>query len=92
MQQNRTEGRPVVFLDETWCNFHDGKDKPGLKWTRLAMVELLRDQQGEAILNYTQCALKYYDVHSKPSGKGEHPIVLHAGGKDGWIPGQYNVQ
>ena len=20
------EGRPEVYLDETWCNFHDGKD------------------------------------------------------------------
>ena len=27
MRQNRTEGRPVVYLDETWCNAHDGKDK-----------------------------------------------------------------
>ena len=26
MMRNRTEGRPVVFLDETWANSHDGKD------------------------------------------------------------------
>ena len=26
MMRNRTEGRPVVFLDETWANAHDGKD------------------------------------------------------------------
>ena len=25
MRANRREGRPVVFLDETWCNAHDGK-------------------------------------------------------------------
>ena len=24
--------------------------------------------------------------NSKPSGKREHFIVLHAGGKDGWVP------
>ena len=25
MRRNRTEGRPVVYLDEMWCNAHDGK-------------------------------------------------------------------
>ncbi|XP_065907038.1 uncharacterized protein [Dysidea avara] len=25
---------------------------------------------------------------SKPSDKGEHLIILHAGGKDGWIPSE----
>ena len=27
MRKNRAEGRPVVYLDETWCNVHDGKSK-----------------------------------------------------------------
>lgn len=27
MRKNRTEKRPVVYLDETWCNAHDGKGK-----------------------------------------------------------------
>ena len=27
MRRNRTEGRPVVYLDETWVNAHDGKKK-----------------------------------------------------------------
>ena len=27
MRRNRTEGRPVVYLDETWANAHDGKVK-----------------------------------------------------------------
>ena len=31
MRRNRTEGRPVVYLDETWCNAHDGKDKAWLE-------------------------------------------------------------
>ena len=26
MMQNRADNRPVVFLDETWANSHDGKD------------------------------------------------------------------
>lgn len=26
MRKNRREGRPVVYLDETWANAHDGKD------------------------------------------------------------------
>lgn len=27
MRKNRDDKRPVVYLDETWCNAHDGKDK-----------------------------------------------------------------
>ena len=27
MRRNRTEGRPVVYLDETWANAHDGKSR-----------------------------------------------------------------
>ena len=27
MMRNRTEGKPVVYLDETWANAHDGKKK-----------------------------------------------------------------
>ena len=27
MRHNRTEGKPVVYLDETWANAHDGKKK-----------------------------------------------------------------
>ena len=27
MKRNRTEGKPVVYLDETWANAHDGKKK-----------------------------------------------------------------
>ena len=30
MRQNRAEGRPVVYLDETWYNAHDGKTKAWL--------------------------------------------------------------
>ena len=26
MKQNRADNKPVVFLDETWANAHDGKD------------------------------------------------------------------
>ena len=26
MRKNREEKRSVVYLDETWCNAHDGKD------------------------------------------------------------------
>ena len=27
MRKNRSDKRPVVYLDETWANAHDGKDK-----------------------------------------------------------------
>ncbi len=27
MRRNREEKHPVVYLDETWANAHDGKDR-----------------------------------------------------------------
>ena len=27
IRKNREEKKPVVYLDETWCNAHDGKEK-----------------------------------------------------------------
>ena len=30
-----------------------------------------------------------YFIHSKPSGKGERLNILHAGGKDGWVSGNF---
>jgi len=27
MKHNQTEGKSVVYLDETWANTHDGKNK-----------------------------------------------------------------
>ena len=35
MMQNRADKRPVVFLDETWANSHDGKD---LAWVEDDLV------------------------------------------------------
>ncbi|XP_065905339.1 uncharacterized protein [Dysidea avara] len=67
MRRNRTEGKPVVYLDETWANAHDGKSR--------AWVEADKTTGGTI------------GGVSKPSGKGERLIILHAGGKDGWVPG-----
>ncbi|XP_065908182.1 uncharacterized protein [Dysidea avara] len=66
MRCNRTEGKPVVYLDEAWANVHDGKSR--------AWVEADKTTGGTI------------GGVSKPSDKGEHLIILHAGGKDGWIP------
>ena len=27
MRRNRSENRPVIYLDETWCNAHHGKER-----------------------------------------------------------------
>ena len=27
MRKNRSENRPIVFLDETWVNAHDGRER-----------------------------------------------------------------
>jgi len=69
MKRNWTEGRPVVYLDETWANAHDGKNK--------AWVEK------DAICKQGTIG----GVNRKPSGR-EHLIVVHAGGKDGWVAGK----
>ena len=31
MRRNRLENRHVVYLDETWCNDHHGKEKAWVK-------------------------------------------------------------
>ena len=64
-------------------------EKPmhGLKKTQLAVEELSGDHKGlQNMMNVSVCKS---DHNSKPSGKGECLIVLHAGGKDGWIPGKH---
>ena len=68
MRHNRKEGRPVVYLDETWANSHDGKEKI---WV----------ENDDKVAGGTKEGMQ------KPSGKGTHLIILHAGGEDGWIEG-----
>lgn len=29
LMEDEEEKKPVVYLDETWCNAHDGKSKHG---------------------------------------------------------------
>lgn len=35
MRRNRSEKRPVVYLDETWCNAHHGKEKAWVEKDKL---------------------------------------------------------
>ena len=88
MRRNRTEGKPVVYLDETWANAHDGKKK--------AWVEKDTTTKGtiggiEGYVFNTVFILKILNIFNSKSGKGERLIVLHAGGKDGWISGKQIV-
>ena len=64
-------------------------EKPihGLKKTQLAVEELSGDHRG--LQNIMNVSVYKGDHNSKPSGKGERLIVLHAGGKDGWILGKH---
>ena len=61
------------------------------KKIKLAAEELLGDHKGQLNLLAFIVLTIYYN-NSKPSGKGERLIVLHAGGKDGWIPGKQYVR
>ena len=63
MRKFRAEGRPIVFLDETWLNSHA---TPKRIWV---------DESGQS------------GGWSRPNGKGQRLIVLHAGSCEGWIPG-----
>ena len=48
MQRNRTEGRPMVYLDETWCNAHDSKNKAWLEDDKTCRGETVRGPAGLA--------------------------------------------
>ena len=85
MRHNWTEGRPVVYLDETWVNAHDGKNKAYEKDTTTGGTI------GGVKFDIIMCfVLSLKLCYRKPSGKGEHLtcIILHAGGKDRWISGK----
>ena len=77
----------MVYLDETWCNSHNEKDEAWLETDKICHGGTIGGPVGSGSFELYSVLTKVCDVHSKPSGKGEHLIVLHAGGKDGWIPG-----
>ena len=85
MRRNRTEGKPVVYLDETWANAHDGKKKAWVE-EDTTTKGTIGGIQGYVLILHS-VFVKYF-LNSKPSGKGERLIVLHAGGKDGWVSGK----
>jgi len=84
MKRNRTERRPVVYLDETWANAHDGKNKA---WVEKDATCKQGTIGGVKFVEKLNLFLINF-IHRKPSGKGERLIVLHAGGKDGWVAGK----
>ena len=78
MRHNWREERPVVHLDETWANAHDGKTRAWLEKDPVTKGTI-GEVQGFVINLYLLIIIFF---NSKPSGKGECLIVLHAGGKD----------
>ena len=84
MRTNRTENRPVVFLDETWANAHDGKV---CAWVERDAVT------GGTLGGVRYCLVLYlknpyhnFLLDRRPSGKGTRLIILGAGGESGWVP------
>ena len=55
MRRNRTEGRPVVYLDETWCNAHDGKTRAWVEEDKTCRGGIIGGPQGSA---------KFTTIHS----------------------------
>ena len=83
MRRNRIEGRPVVYLDETWANAHDGKKKAWVE-KDTTTKGTIGGVEGYVVKHCIEFSLIFYSK----SGKGERLIILHAGGKDGWISGK----
>ena len=83
MRRNRTEEKPVVYLDETWANAHDGKKKAWVE-KDTTTKGTIGGVEGYVVKHRIQFSLNI--LYSK-SGKGERLIILHAGSKDGWISG-----
>jgi len=54
MKSNWTEGKPVVYLDETWANAHDGKKKAWVE-TDTTTKGTIRGIQGYVVM----CFLLY---------------------------------
>ena len=80
MRYNWTEGRPAVYLDETWVNKHDGKNKA---WGEKDIIT--GGTIGE--VNFViLCFLFVIEVMlHKTIWQRRMPYYLHAGGKDGWV-------
>ena len=85
MRENRTANRPVVYLDETWANAHDGK---ACAWVEKDSVTggTLGGVRYGLILGYKSFLSTHFVVHRRPSGKGSRLIILGAGGRNGWVP------
>ena len=74
-----------MYLDETWVNAHNGKNKAwGEKDTTTEGT--IRGVRFDIIMCLFYLSLKL--CYGKPPGKGERLIILHAGGKDGWVSGK----
>ena len=70
-----------MYLDETWANAHDGKKKAWVE-EDTTTKGTIGGIQGYVLILYSNI------FNSKPSGKGEQLIVLHARGKDGSVSGK----
>ena len=51
MRWNSIEERPVIYLDEIWCNAHDGKDRALLETDKICNGGAIGGPVGSGILN-----------------------------------------
>lgn len=72
IQQNRAEGKTIIYLDETWVNA--GHTTP---YTWLPELKLVGIEGDSEIIKR---------LPKIPPGKGKRLIVLHAGTEDGFVP------
>ena len=72
IKQHRSEGKNIVYLDETWVNA--GHTTPFTWLPQLKLVGIGGDS--EIVRNLPQI----------PPGKGKRLIILHAGSENGFVP------
>ena len=46
MRRNKTEGKPVVYLDEAWANAHNGKSRAWVEADKTTWRDYRRNQLG----------------------------------------------
>ena len=68
MRRNRAEGRPVVHLDETWCNAHDGKIKQWLEKDPTCHGGTIRGPKG--YVNFIKASILIQIIIASHQGKG----------------------
>ena len=77
IKQYRKEGRPIIYLDETWLNQGYTRER-GWQDTETLKNPCKAKRDGLTI-----------GTVDKPSGQGKRLMIVHAGSKEGFVPNAF---